>query len=226
MSPIVNAQNISLADHNWSVTDITSRGLTKNTLFSAMDRNYIKLGSSICSNRALMWAYDFKRKYNLDTAKVFLFFTKETGDRGMKTWWYHVAPVINEAGYPWVLDAGFPSLINGPLSLSEWFQKFAYTTQCKEIRVNETDLVEHILTAQTFPQYTRYGSNTCYYLIAPGGHWTPQIVANHLLGRVSQVRNNINVNEVYQACIEATTSRLGRIFDGGKKKCKRFLQQY
>jgi hypothetical protein len=74
------------------MTNIASQGLDKETPFSRMDRKFIKPKSSICSNRALMWANDFKQKWNLDTAKVFLFYTKKKGDVSRKTWWYHVAP--------------------------------------------------------------------------------------------------------------------------------------
>src|SRR5690606_35712136 len=109
-----------LKDFSWSVTDISRKNLSKETLFSRLDRNFINLKSSICSNRALMWAHDMKKNYNLDTAKVFLFYTKKEGQFRLKTWWYHVAPVINESGKLWVLDGGFPGMIDRPLSIQEW----------------------------------------------------------------------------------------------------------
>ena len=53
VSSSVFAQDILLEDFNYTVPDIARRGLTKETVFKGMERNFIKLGSSICSNRAL-----------------------------------------------------------------------------------------------------------------------------------------------------------------------------
>ena len=56
------AQEVTLSDfNNWKLTDIATKGYKKEALFSKMNRDLIKVGVSICSNRALVWAYDFKR---------------------------------------------------------------------------------------------------------------------------------------------------------------------
>lgn len=48
----VLAKDIKLKDYDWELTDILSKGQTRNVLFSQMDRDFIKTGESICSNRA------------------------------------------------------------------------------------------------------------------------------------------------------------------------------
>jgi hypothetical protein len=177
-----------------------------------------------------MWVYDFKRKKNIDASKIFLFFTEKTGHQGRITWWYHVSPIINEKGNMWVMDAGFPGAINAPLSVSGWLKHFAATDNCKEIKASETDLVEHIFQAGVYPEQTSHGKFDCYYKIVPAGYWTPNSVAMNLLGRdstgtpVSYNREEIDQDEVYSACVEATTNPIGRLFGGGKKKCKKYLE--
>lgn len=224
------AQDVVLSEfNNWKMTDISTQGYKKETLFTKMNRDMIKLGASICSNRALVWAYDFKRNQNVDAGKLFLFYTKKTGEVGAKTWWYHVAPVVNEKGTIYVLDAGFPSSIKGPITTTDWLKKFTSSTKCKEIKATDTDLITRMFDGYVFPQTTTHGTFDCYYTITPGGFWTPGTVAKGLLGvdedgrPVHHVRDEIDSEEVLAACTEAVTSPIGRAFGGGKKKCEKYL---
>jgi hypothetical protein len=224
------AQDVSLTNYpNWKMTDISTKGHKKEILFSKMNRNLIKVGASICSNRALVWAYDFKRNQDIDAGKLFLFYTKKTGEVGLKTWWYHVTPVINENGSIYAMDAGFPGSIVKPITPNEWLKKFAGSTNCKEIKANETDLIERMFDGYVYPSTTSHGTYDCYYTITPGGYWTPGSVAKGLLGvdedgkPVHYVRDEIDNDEVYEACVEAVTSSVGRVLGGGKKRCKDYL---
>lgn len=230
MTSSVLAANISLPDYkNWEMTDIAEKGLKKETLFTNMNRDLIKVGASICSNRALVWAYDFERKQGIQAGKLFMFYTKKTGDTGAKTWWYHVTPIINENGQIFTMDAGFPGDIRGPLAPKDWFKRFAGSTKCKEIQATETDLIERMFDGYVFPETTSYGKFDCYYKMTPGGYWTPSSVAMGLLGKdeegkpVQYVRDEIDKDEVYAACVEAVTSPLGRVLGSGKKRCEKYL---
>ena len=226
----VFAQEIVLNEYsNWKMTDISSRGFTKEALYSKMNRSVMKLGASICSNRALVWAYDFKRNQNIDAGKLFLFYTKKTGEVGKKTWWYHVTPVLNEKGTIFAMDAGFPGMINTPLLALDWLNKFSGSTNCKEIKASDTDLLERMFAGYVFPETTSHGTYDCYYSITPGGFWTPATVAMGLLGKdengkpVNYVRDHIEKDEVFQACVEASTRSIGRVFGNGKKRCEEYL---
>lgn len=225
------AADLKVKDYDWNMTDVTSRGYTKEALYTRMDTDFIKTKSSICSNRALMWANDFKQKYNLDTAKIFLFYTKQKAGMSLKTWWYHVSPVINESDKIWVMDAGFPGWIEAPLTKEQWLAKFTNSTNCKEISATETDLVQLIFKGHVFPTNTRYGNYDCYYKIVPHTIWTPEILAQNLLGVDSEgapVRTDrpyIEQDELFQACVEATSSKLGRVFGGSKEKCKEYVRR-
>jgi hypothetical protein len=223
------AADLKINDYNWNLTDITSRGLNKEILYSRMDREFVNTGSSICSNRAHMWANNFKRQYNLDTGKIFLFYTKKKGTVSRKTWWYHVAPIINEGGNIFVMDAGFSGWFNKPMTKEEWLYQFTTSTNCKEINANETDLVQRIFYAQVFPHETAYGNYDCYYKFTPHTIWTPDVLAQNLLGvdsngvPVHQERPEIDRLELLQACVEATSSKLGYIFGASKEACNQYV---
>lgn len=223
------SQDLYLNDYNFTVTDIARKGISKEEIFTSMERNFIKLGSSICSNRALVWAYDMKRNYQIDTAKMFLFYSDKTGEAGQKVWWYHVTPLVNESGKLWALDAGFPGFVKKPLIPSEWLQKFASSTNCKEIKNTDTDLIETIFTQRRFPSVTRHGNYDCYYRITSGPYWTPEAVAQNLLQRNSRgqsmnyYREKVEMDELMQACMEASSTPIGGIFSNKKKKCREYL---
>ncbi len=229
ISTSVFAQEVVIPDFNWKMTDITLKGFTKETLFKTMNRDIMKLGSSICSNRALVWTHDFKRFQDIDAGKVFLFYTKKTGEIGSKTWWYHVAPLVNEKGSVFVLDAGFPGMVKTPLIPADWFKKFTGSSNCKEIKASETDLLQKMFAGYVFPETTSYGTYDCYFKYAPAGYWTPASMAKGLLGKdesgrpISYVRDEVDNNELMTACMEAATNSFGRAFGGGKKKCEKYL---
>jgi hypothetical protein len=230
LSSQVFAQNITLPAWKYNVTDISSLNVKKEALFSQMNREFVKVSSSICSNRALMWVNDFKTRHNIDAAKVFLFYTGKTGRVGRKTWWYHVSPVVNEQGTLWAMDAGFGNDFNRPLLIQDWFFEFAGTKNCQEIKATQTELIERMFITTVFPGRTQYGTADCYYHIAPAGYWTPESVAMGLLGKdyqgrpVYYVRDDIDEGDLMQACVEASTSRLGRVFGNNKKKCEAYVR--
>lgn len=223
------AQEVVIPDFNSKMTDITTKGFTKDTLFKKMNRNIMKLGASICSNRALVWTHDFKRFQDIDAGKVFLFYTKKSEQIGQKTWWYHVAPVVNESGSLIVLDAGFPGFVTEPMAPADWFKKFTGSSNCKEIKASETDLLERMFKGYVFPKVTEYGTYDCYYKYAPAAYWTPASVAKNLLGKdendrpINYVRDEFDAEELMTACMEASTRSIGRVFGSGKKKCEEYL---
>jgi hypothetical protein len=221
---------VSLPDFHYTLTDIISVGETKERLFSKLNRKMVKTGSSICSNRALIWTFDMKRNDNIDAAKIYLFYTGKNGEVGSKKWWYHVSPVVNERGQMWVIDGGFPGFINRPMQVGEWMKKFVNTTNCKMMKHNERELFELMFKGMMFPEYTpQYGAVDCYAYIAPGAFWTPATVAMGVLQEnadgepIRFTRDHYDMDELYQACKEAASGRIGGIFGGPKKKCKEYL---
>lgn len=226
-----NAQDIKIDGYDWTVTDIASRGLNKEDLYQRMDTKFIRAQKSICSNRALMWSQNFKRDYKLDTAKVFLFYTKKKARASAKTWWYHVAPAVNENGSIWMMDPGFPGFVDGPLTILDWAETMTGSRNCKEIKPNETELIERMFITQVFPHNTSYGWHDCYYIVTPHTLWTPETVAMSLLGKNSSgepvhfSRPRIDKEEYFQACVEATTGKLGFFFGDNKEKCKKLAER-
>lgn len=219
-----------LTDYGYTLTDVLTRGQTKETLFSGLNRTLVKTGSSICSNRALIWTYDMKRNHNINAAKIFLFYTGKNGEIGSKKWWYHVAPVINEAGQIWVIDGGFSGFVKRPMLVGEWLTKFVDTPNCKVIRATENDMFERMFIGRMFPEYTpEYGQNDCYTVITPGAFWTPATVAMHALQQDSDgrpirfTRDQYDMSELLQACKEAAAGRLGTVLGGKTKKCREYL---
>lgn len=218
ISTITHA-NIEVPYFNWVVEDIKEKNLSKEELFKNMDRDFINLGQSICANRAMMWLYDFKKSHDLNGGKVFIFYTAKTS----KKWWYHVAPIINEANELFVMDAGFPGFIDSPLTVKGWLSKFTEGKTCKAITPEDTELIEAMNSGHVFPEVTESGRHDCYYILAPAGYWFPNSVYTQLKGLSSNITEELRSEDVYQACKEAVTTPIGRFLGTGKKKCKKFI---
>jgi hypothetical protein len=223
-----SAQDLYLDDYHYTVTDVARRGYSKEDMFQNLQRKLLKIGDSICSNRALIWGHDMKRRYGADTAKIFLFYSEKTGEVGDKTWWYHVAPMVGDRGKLWVVDAGFPRFVKRPLTKEEWLKKFAGSTNCKPLEREDEDLVRNMFKMVRFPSTTPSGTYDCYYRIAPAAYWTPATVAMNMLGEnargepVNFSREAIVPGEVLSSCIEAI--RPGGWFSGSKRKrCRTYL---
>ena len=177
------AQDIYLNDYNFTVSDVARRGYSKEAIFQNLDRKLVKIGKSICSNRALVWARQMEQQFGVSSAKVFLFYSEKTGEVGDKTWWYHVAPMVNENGNLWVVDAGFPKFVRRPLTRDEWLKKFAGSNNCKELQSEDEALIQNMFTMQRFPSQTPAGNFDCYYRVVSAPYWTPRTVALNMLGR-------------------------------------------
>jgi hypothetical protein len=80
--------------------------------------------------------------------------------------------------------------------------------------------------SQVYPHSTRYGWHDCYYIVTPHTIWTPETLAMSLLqkdsdgNKVNFSRPRIDAEEFMQACVEATTGKLGFLFGDNKDKCK------
>lgn len=220
LSSSVFAQTVTVPDYNFVVRDIRERNLSKETIYQKMNRTLVRSKDSICSNRAHVWGWDFHIN-EIDSPKIFLFFTAATGRFDGVTWWYHVSPLINEDGKLWVMDAGYPSKVSSPLSIKEWMKTFnGVKSVCKEIRSTDTDLIELMKSGNTFPEQTRHGKFNCYYRITPPGYWTPSQIAKNIFEDFN--RDTIDEDEVFSACIETATTPIGYLFRK-KGQCRHFL---
>ncbi len=223
------SQTITLDDFKYPVPDIAEKNMSKELLYKEMNRTLVRIQDSICSNRAHVWSFEFKKK-EIEAPKIFLFFTRGTGTFDGNSWWYHVAPMVNEAGKLWVMDAGFPKRFGSPVSVDYWLKSFnGAESRCKEIKSADTDLVKRMFRDEVFPETTTHGKYNCYYKIAPPGYWTPSHLAQNLAGHdsngrpVNFNRDVMDVDEVMEACIEASTTPFGWTWGTTLGKCRYFV---
>jgi Glutaminase len=225
------AQELQVPDYDGVfVADLAQQGTTKEKIFRKMQERLIKFDSSICANRAHMWAYDFFRFFQVDSAKIFIFYTPKTSRSSGENWWYHVAPVVNEGGAFYAMDRAF---MDQPVTVDRWLQEFnGSLKKCYEIKNGDTDLLKYMYTTMPFPSETAHGKYDCYYKIAPVGIWFPVGLAFDLLGTdqkgapINFKRNErIPENEVLSACMQAydKSTRASSLLNS-KKKCESYLQ--
>ncbi|MDA8791994.1 protein-glutamine glutaminase family protein [Bacteriovoracaceae bacterium] len=224
------ATDYPLPSFNSTLEDISEKGITSEEIFNQLDRSFIKLSSSICANRAMLWLWQMQREMKVQGAKAFIFYTpKKNGTTGSKNWWYHVTPVVNENGNLIAVDRGFSRKIKSAVPLETWFEKFAGNKVCREIKPDDHDLIKRMFVRRTFPINYKGEENDCYYIVAPAGYWIPSSVAMHLLGKDSKgepvhfVRDEMRVGEVKKSCREAVNKKVGKWLGLGRKKCKKLI---
>lgn len=91
---------------------------------------------SQCYNRAHIWAYESKKTFDLNSMKVFMFYTRKYIREYNFKWWFHVSPFtyVNENGTKTekVLDREFTK---SPLPMKSWTDIFMQNkVNCPVIR--------------------------------------------------------------------------------------------
>jgi hypothetical protein len=74
-----------------------------------------------CFQRAHLWAFELRQMMNIQSQKVFLFFTDRYTRRTGFDWWFHVAPFVLVNGTEMVLD---PYFFSKPVDLQTWTNYF------------------------------------------------------------------------------------------------------
>ncbi len=111
---------------------------------------------SQCYNRAHVWAYESKRTFNLDSMKVFMFYTRKYIREFNFDWWFHVSP------FTYVMEDGVKT---------ERVLDFGFTRSTLHMK-NWTDIfMRNKVTCPEITKYSEYENNQeaeyCYLYKAP-----------------------------------------------------------
>ena len=112
------------------------------TIFNGL-RRYSRSYSQ-CYNRAHIWAYESRNKFQLDSMKVFMFYTRKYIREYNFQWWFHVAPFTyvadNGRAYESVLDKKFS---RGPTDMKGWTDIFMKNKVTCPVISKYTDYENH-----------------------------------------------------------------------------------
>jgi hypothetical protein len=138
---LISFQYVDESSHSKTSTKLTEEDYSPSELTENQTSDLFKSfrkgarGISQCYNRAHIWVYESKKSFDINSMKVFLFFTKKFIRERDYKWWFHVAPGAYtkkiSRTYFSVLDPYFTST---PLPLSEWSHLFVpKKLHCPEI---------------------------------------------------------------------------------------------
>lgn len=113
--------------NNFEPTYLNSNDELLRLFQSVYSYPYSQTGETDCFNRAQYWARTYQLQYNVNSQKIFIFFTSKYIREHNYKWWYHVAPLMLVKAWPWggteyVMDSTF---INTPVSIDRWSRFFA-----------------------------------------------------------------------------------------------------
>ena len=96
------------------------------------NKGFFGLGKSICSNRAMVWAYEAYKDYGVKSKKLFIHYSEifnhivhndlKVCNRFCDGWDYHVATIFNVEGKDMAMDKKF--LPKGPVTPLQWTNNF------------------------------------------------------------------------------------------------------
>jgi hypothetical protein len=120
---------------------------------------------SQCYNRAHVWTYEIYRRYNINSRKVWLFFTQKYIKQYRYKWWFHVTPAIAVDGVD--EDVMFDrEFTRSPLQITEWKNIFMKNNApCPEV--------------QYYSHYRQHQwESYCYFIKSSMYYWQPFNIEN------------------------------------------------
>lgn len=153
---------------------------------------------SQCYNRAHVWSYEMKTDHNINTGKMWIFFSAKYIKEYKYKWWFHVAPYVQVATErePVVLDREFSRV---PQRLTDW--KNVY--------------MKNNATCVNTESYTTYEDNTwneyCFLIQSSMYYWQPFNLEN--LDKEGTTKSGFVSNELKRAYSNAIKGRYRRDVD-------------
>jgi hypothetical protein len=159
------------------------------------DESRRKEKESQCFNRAHVWSYEWFKKHNFNSSKIFIFFTRKFIREHNFTWWFHVAPYvhvsINRITRERVMDMKYAS---GPLMIKDWTKRFIKTDN------------PGCLTVQSFSDYANFPENgNCYIMKTSMYYYWPLDLENEELhGTIKTSWLDEEIKIAYKEAFEIT----------------------
>ncbi len=183
---IVSAEAQSLKSlGSFQPSVISSEGMAQG-VYNHLSTSIFKLDSA-CFQRAHSWAFQMSQRSNINSMKVFLFFTERYKREFNYVWNFHVAPLIpvqkaDGSIQEMVFDPTFTASIdNKPLSISEWTKYFIFPdTECPVV--------------ETYQEFINFQDRYyCYIMKTPMFTYNPSNLQNE-----TEARNQWNTSDLEQ----------------------------
>ena len=185
----INSRNYTSSDKSIT-TELPSVLSSMNLARKIFNYARYKDKESQCFNRAHIWSYEWKADNNVNTAKMFLFFSVKYIRENNFQWWFHVAPyvhvVIGTDIKERIMDKKYTE---GPSSVREWVGKFlADGTECRTVNI--------------FSDFVNYPESGDCYLMRSSmyTYWPLDLEMEELNG---SMKKNWVPEEIHQAYIDA-----------------------
>jgi len=173
-----------------------------------------------CGSRAHVWSWQMKRDYNVDSGKIFLYFTPRSFNHTKMLWGFHVVPYVIVNGQEYVMEkikryvvgpGGF-YLVNEPryahpMPLADWLEATTGFRECNEL--DNADPAERPWLAyfKTMKMIPDPAAN-CHLRKAPMEYWWPTSVYNQTFSGWKAPA--INRADAFTACVKSMAGRKKR----------------
>lgn len=123
----------------------------------------IKHKESQCFNRAHVWSYEWYKKRQFYSSKIFLFFTRKFIREHKFEWWFHIAPYVHVAYGSEIKERVMDmKYTRQPSTVVDWVKHF--------IKVDDPKCI----TVKTYSDYANFPENgNCYVMRASMYYYWP-----------------------------------------------------
>ncbi len=134
-------------------------------IFSALNKAGKRQRKSQCFNRAYVWSKYMNKRFNVDSLKVLIYYSKRYRKeiRGSR-WWFHIAPVVKVQDELYAMDREF---MRKPVTVHDWQNYFT-----KKIP-NEAYDCKMITHYSEFKNEYRNYSEWCFTQLTSMYYWEP-----------------------------------------------------
>ena len=180
--------------------------------YDQLPEHLLKSFSTQCGDRAHVWSYILKTKFNIDSQKVFLYFTPKSFNFTGMRWGFHVTTLITIDGEEYAVEkipryevkseGGYvlknELMFDAPIPLKDWLMVHTGYESCKEL---DMYLPADKNAFKPFKKVRVYqSSDDCVIAKTPSAYWWPNSVHRAVTKGAYYSDTNANYQTASLAC--------------------------
>jgi hypothetical protein len=202
-------------------------------IFDALPGDLSKKFGLECGDRAHVWSYLLQNQFQVDSQKIFLYYTTPSFNYTKMLWGFHVATVIHIGADEYVIEkiphyivrdqGGFyldetklqyPS----PLPLKDWLKASTGFTDCKRLDLNNSADKESFAAFNSVRPIA--STENCIIAITPAAYWWPGDVYSAVMSQNYLTDASVPATQAMTACMDTYPAKHD---SGAKAACTQLL---
>lgn len=209
-----------LRDFNYRLTNIPTMEEAER-IYASLETELTSNFGLECGSRAHVWSWQMKKNFNIQSGKIFLYYTPKSFNYTRMLWGMHVVPYVIVDGKEYVMEKAKKYVVNPgggfyltndllfpkPMLLSEWLKALTGFDSCNELDHSEPadrTWLAHFKNVRVIPD----PNANCHIRKTPMDYWWGTSVYNHTFNGF--VAPPIRQADVMASCLKSMAGRRER----------------